>query len=203
MVSSSPRVIVPDRAYLAKLYVNTLLIFLFLIFPWVLMGLIPELGLTYVLLFFVVNALWLVPTFALLIPLYYRSIRYELRDDEIVVLKGVITRSVKVVPYRTVTNLVLDRGPVDRLLGLGTLKVETAGFSGQARSEAILAGLRDYDAVQALVREELRRYRATSGATTTEGVPAVEAEPEQVFGQLLQEVREIKAILRSRETGQS
>jgi membrane protein YdbS with pleckstrin-like domain len=203
MVSSSPRVIVPDRAYLAKLYVNTLLIFLFLIFPWVLMGLIPELGLTYVLLFFVVNALWLVPTFALLIPLYYRSIRYELRDDEIVVLKGVITRSVKVVPYRTVTNLVLDRGPVDRLLGLGTLKVETAGFSGQARSEAILAGLRDYDAVQALVREELRRYRAISGATTTEGVPAVEAEPEQVFGQLLQEVREIKAILRSRETGQS
>lgn len=202
MVSSSPRVIVPDRAYLAKLYVNTLLIFLFLIFPWVLMGLIPELGLTYVLLFFVVNALWLVPTFALLIPLYYRSIRYELRDDEIVVLKGVITRSVKVVPYRTVTNLVLDRGPVDRLLGLGTLKVETAGFSGQARSEAILAGLRDYDAVQALVREELRRYRAFSGATTTE-VPAVEAEPEQVFGQLLQEVREIKAILRSRETGQS
>lgn len=203
MVSSSPRVIVPDRAYLAKLYVNTLLIFLFLIFPWVFMGLIPELGLTYVLLFFVVNALWLVPTFALLIPLYYRSIRYELRDDEIVVLKGVITRSVKVVPYRTVTNLVLDRGPVDRLLGLGTLKVETAGFSGQARSEAILAGLRDYDAVQALVREELRRYRAFSGATTTEGIPAVEAEPGQVFGQLLQEVREIKAILRSRETGQS
>lgn len=193
-MNASPRTILPDRGYLAKLYANTVLVFVVFVLPWVFMGLIPELGWTYVLLFLLANVLWLLPTFVLL-PLYYRSIRYELREDEIVVFKGIITRSVKVVPYRTVTNLHLTRGPIDRLLGLGTLKVETAGLSGQTTSEATLAGLQDYDGVHQLVREELRRYRRISGATTTEGAPA---EPDQALGLLLQEVREIKEILKSR-----
>ncbi|NPV08753.1 MAG: PH domain-containing protein [Anaerolineae bacterium] len=194
-MSQATRVVLPDRAYLVKLYLNTLLIFLVFIFPLVLLGLIPELGWAYVILFLIANALWLVPT-SILLPLYFRSIRYELREDEIVVFKGIITRSVKVVPYRTVTNLHLARGPLDRLLGMGTLKVETAGLSGQTASEAVLSGLRDYEAVHELVREELRRYRRISGATTTEGAP--EPEIDRALGQLLKEVREIKEILRSR-----
>jgi len=77
----------------------------------------------------------MVPLF-LLYPAYYRSIRYELREDEIVVHKGIITKSTKVVPYSTVTNLNMKRDLLDRwLLNLGTVNVETAGKSGQAEPE--------------------------------------------------------------------
>ncbi len=199
MANENPTVIRPDKDYLASLYIWTVIIFILFILPWVLLGLVPEFGWTYVFIFLVANALWMVPCF-LLYPLYYRSISYELRDDEIVVHKGIITRSVKVVPYRTVTNLHLSRGPVDRVLGIGTLRVETAGYSGQSAAEARLVGLKDYDFVHTLVREQLRRYRAVSGATTTEGVPpvATAASGDDSVAQLLTEVREIKEILKKR-----
>lgn len=190
------KVILPDRAYLTKLYLNTLLVFLAFVLPWILLGLVPELGQTYVIIFLVVNVVWMVPTFALLLPRYYQSIRYELREDEIVVVKGIVTRSVKVIPYRAITNLHLARGPVDRLLGLGTLKVQTAGLGGQSGPEAALSGLRDYDAVYELIREALRRYRWTTGAITTEPAPATDQG--EMLRQLLQEVREIKELIRSR-----
>lgn len=199
MTEGKPTVLKPDRDYLASLYIWTVVIFVLFILPWILLGLVPELGWRYVLLFLVVNALWMLPTFVLL-PFYFRSIMYELKDDEIVVYKGIITRSVKVVPYRTVTNLHLTRGPIDRILGIGTLRVETAGYSGKAAAEARLVGLRDYDFVHTLVREQLRRYRAISGATTTEGAPpaAVDLGREAVLAQVLEEVREIKEILKKR-----
>ncbi len=198
MAELKPTVIRPDRDYLTSLYIRTVLIFVVFILPWVLLGLVPELGWAYVLVFVVANALWLVVVFALL-PFYYRSISYELKEDEIVVYKGIITRSVKVVPYRTVTNLHLVRGPIDRILGIGTLRVETAGYSGQASPEAQLVGLQAYDFVHTLVREQLRRYRAVSGATTTEGVPpAADPGRDEVLAQVLEEVREIKEILKRR-----
>ncbi len=199
MAESKPMVVKPDRDYLASLYISTVLVFVVFILPWILLGLVPEFGWTYILLFLVVNALWMVPTFVLL-PFYFRSIMYELKDDEIVVYKGIITRSVKVVPYRTVTNLHLTRGPIDRILGIGTLRVETAGYSGQSAPEARLVGLRDYDFVHNLVREQLRRYRAISGATTTEGAPPATTYlgSDDALAQVLAEVREIKELLKKR-----
>ena len=61
---------------------------------------------------------------------YYRSLKYEIMDEEVIVRAGIITKSVKHVPYRTVTNLVVKRGILDRLFGLGTLNIQTAGMSG-------------------------------------------------------------------------
>lgn len=198
MTERNPTMIRPDRDYLVSLYIWTAIIFVLFILPWVLLGLVPELGWPYVFIFMAANVLWLVPTLILL-PFYYRSISYELKDDEIVVNKGIITRSVKVVPYRTVTNLHLVRGPIDRILGIGTLRVETAGYSGQSAPEARLVGLRDYDFAHNLVREQLRRYRAVSGATATEGLPATPAPATgDTIAEVLAEVREIKEILKRR-----
>lgn len=57
------RVVVrPHEKLKAKYRINTLLVFFFLIFPFVLLGLIPEFGWWYVVIFMVVNILWLVPT---------------------------------------------------------------------------------------------------------------------------------------------
>lgn len=185
----------PHPSYLTKLYVSTGLIFFLFVFPFVCLGFLPDLGLIYVLIFLAANLLWIAPAF-LLYPAYYRSIYYELKEDEIVVHKGIFTKSTKVVPYRTVTNLHQKRDLLDRyLFKLGTLNVQTAGMSGQQGAEEVLVGLADYDEVLKTVRAELRRYRSSMATTTEVESPAAAATAPQITADLLDEVREIKALL--------
>ncbi|GAB4481007.1 MAG: hypothetical protein Kow00124_28280 [Anaerolineae bacterium] len=145
------------------------------------------------------NALWIIPTLLLVGP-YYRSISYEFDDDEVIVRAGVITRSVKHVPYRTVTNIEIKRGPLDRLLGIGTLKVQTAGMSEQGGAEQSLAGLQDVDAVYEQVAAALRAFRGALPPTQAgeEGVRA--AAPAASNGALFEAMlAELKAIRRALE----
>ena len=186
----------PHSSYLTKLYVSTAIGFLLFVFPFVCLGFVPELGIGYVLIFLVANILWMLPAF-LLFPVYYRSIFYELREDEIVVHKGIITKSTKVVPYRTVTNLHMKRDLLDRyVFKLGTLNVQTAGMSGQTGAEEVLVGLEDYEGVMQMVREELRRYRSSMATGTEVEAPAGAQPVSLVSDELLQEVREIKELLK-------
>ncbi len=142
------------------------------------------------------NVLWLIPAIVI-IPPYYRSLRYEIHDDEAIVFAGVITKSVKHVPYRTVTNLKTTRGPLDRLFGIGSLQVQTAGMSGQSGVEEVLAGLEDLERVYDLVAEKLRRYRGAMPPTQ-----AGEEGPQPdlpVLESLLHEVQAIRRAVESPE----
>lgn len=173
------------------------LIFLTCIFPFVFLGFIPDLGWTYVCIFLAANALWMIPTFAL-IPAYYRSIEYELGDEEIIVRQGIITKVIKTVPYRTVTNIEVKRGVLDRWLGIGGIAIHTAGFSAQGGPEVRLSGMEDYERVHQEILAALRRYRTrTAPAVGAEEPPAT---PEEVPYLLRQILDEIKALRRS--TGQ-
>lgn len=109
---------------------------------------------------------------------------------------GVITRSVKHVPFRTVTNLEVKRDPLDRLLGIGTLKIQTAGMSGQSGAEESLVGLPNYQAVYEQVAAALRRFRGSMAPTQAE----VEAEPDgaELLPAILGELRAIREVLERR-----
>jgi len=111
-----------------------------------------------------INVAWLVPAL-LVIPPYYRSLQYEIHDDEVIVRVGVITKTVKHVPFRTVTNLEVKQGPFDRLFGIGTLNIQTAGMSGQSGAEESLRGLPNFQEVYDQVVAALRRYRGAMAPT--------------------------------------
>lgn len=138
------------------------------------------------------NALWFVPL-AVFLPFYVRSLRYDIQDDEVIVTVGVITKSVKHVPFRTVTNIKVTRGPYDRLFGLGTLAIQTAGMSGQTGAEESLVGLDDVQAAYQLVATALRRFRTAmspnqageEGRMTPDGEMAI----------VIDEVRAIRKLL--------
>lgn len=108
---------------------------------------------------------------------------------------GVVTRSVKHVPYRTVTNLKMSRGPFDRLFGLGTLTVQTEGMSGQSGVEESLVGLEDVLAACDEVAASLRPYRRAMPPTAA-GEDLVE--PDGELSLILTEVRQIRRALESR-----
>ncbi|MBN1964578.1 MAG: PH domain-containing protein [Anaerolineae bacterium] len=196
-----PMLFEPDARYQTKLFLGMGLLAVIIIVSVALflafMFADAEIGdgaTTGVLVGILANLMWLLPALAL-IPAYYRSLRYEIHDDEVIVHVGIITKSVKHVPYRTVTNLEVKRDPFDRMLSLGTLKIQTAGMSGQTGAEESLVGLPDYQAVYEHVAAALRQFRG--GMTPTQADVEVEAAPVDgaVLPAILQELQAIRHVL--------
>jgi uncharacterized membrane protein YdbT with pleckstrin-like domain len=141
----------------------------------------------------IADVVWWAPAMLLTGP-YYRSLSYEIQDDEVIVRAGILTKSVKHVPYRTVTNLTVKRDILDRwLFGLGTLNIQTAGMSGQTGAEERLVGLPNVQEVYEIVVTELRRFRGGMAPTAAE----VEGEPTaaSALSAILAEVRAIRQSL--------
>lgn len=199
------RSVTPDRKYLFRMRLIATIVALAILAGGILLGMILaltgeiRLGGAIALLFVtvVLNGLWWLIALILIGP-YYRSLRYEVQDDEVVVNAGIWTKSVKHVPYRTVTNMEVKRDVVDRWLGIGTLNIQTAGMSGQKGAEERLVGLSDVQEVYEAVVEELRRFRGGMAPTQAD----VEVEPAvslpDGLGEILAEVRAIRKSLEER-----
>jgi uncharacterized protein len=197
------QILYPDSRYKPKLMVVVVLTMLLSVLWWTVPGAYvagnelggPVLG---VVLSALVNLILLVAPLLFVAP-YFRSLRYEILDDEVIVIAGILTKSVKHVPYRTVTNLKVTRGPVDRLFGLGSLAIQTAGMSGTTGAEENLVGLSDVQDVYEEVAARLRRFRsamaadqAGEGAEPAPSIPTP-ARDERVLGEILDELRAIRA----------
>ncbi len=115
----------------------------------------------------VINAFWLVPAI-LIWPFYVNRFEYSVIAQsgetmpEIYVRKGIITVTEKHVPFRTITNISSKAGPLDRIFGIGSVEIQTAGFSGGAQAgakpEEKLEGLHIFESVRDFVLRELRRF---------------------------------------------
>jgi len=196
----------PSPQYLTKLRLIITIIALLtlaggILLAW-LMSLDKGIGVRGAMIIFIVVATadvaWWVPAMLLTGP-YYRSLSYEIRDDEVIVHAGIWTKSVKHVPYRTVTNLTVKRDILDRWLGVGTLNIQTAGMSGTTGAEESLVGLADVQGVYESVVTKLRRFRGGMAPTAaeTEGEPAMV--PTDALSAILTEVRAIRRALEKRE----
>lgn len=120
----------------------------------------------------IITAAFLLPALLLIAP-YYRSLKYEIWPDEVIVRAGIITSSVKHVPFRTVTNITIKRGLLDRwFFDLGTLNIQTAGMSGTSGAEESLVGLDDVNGAYDLVVAELHRFRGSMPPTAAGEQPA-------------------------------
>jgi uncharacterized membrane protein YdbT with pleckstrin-like domain len=142
---------------------------------------------------------WWVPAMILTVP-YFRSLSYEVQDDEVIVRAGIITQSVKHVPYRTVTNITVKRDIFDRwLFGLGSLNIQTAGMSGTKGAEEKLVGLTNVQEVYDMVVKELRRFRGSMAPTAAEVEPEAAVTATDSLNALLAEVRAIRQALEKQE----
>ncbi len=61
---------------------------------------------------------------------YFNTFEYYITSDIIEVRKGLINKTKKFVPYRTITNINTMRGFFGRMFKIGSVHVETAGTSG-------------------------------------------------------------------------
>ena len=62
---------------------------------------------------------------------YYGSISYTLKEDEVMVERGVWWKMKHVVPYARVMSVDVIQGPISRRFGIGSVQVHTAGYTGR------------------------------------------------------------------------
>jgi len=123
--------------------------------------------------------------------LWIRNLSYLIQEDRITIHKGILTKTQQNIPYRSITDFILQRSLYDRLLGIGSIRIQTAGQSQSASGyEGNMAGLVEYEKLHNRLRERLRLLHPISEALTT-------SEPgkksmEQILKQMLQELKVIR-----------
>ena len=110
--------------------------------------------------------MWALPGGILAITLLYvvftpgrvRAIGYRMREDDLVVRRGILFRRVVAVPYGRMQLVDITRGPVDRALGLSQLKLVTAAAASSVAIPGLVA--RDADALRDRLVELAESRRA-------------------------------------------
>jgi hypothetical protein len=153
-----------------------------------------------------INLIWFVPALVALPP-YVRSIEYSVKSEsgdtmpEIYSKKGIITITRKHVPFRTITNISSRAGPFDRLFKIGSVHIETAGYSGSSQKgpEEKLSGIVFYEEVRDFILKELRKFKEPYVIGTEVVHPTEEPVPrmEGLDDEILVTLREIRDILKN------
>jgi membrane protein YdbS with pleckstrin-like domain len=129
--------------------------------------------------YWIIAPIWLIPAFVW-VHLYVRSIEYSVVGwqgeamPEIYQKKGIITITKKHVPFKNITHVKNRVGIFDRLYGIGTVKVETAGESGGMQATGVLTliisrlvnqtseenieGIRFHDELKQFILREMRGF---------------------------------------------
>jgi putative membrane protein len=98
---------------------------------------------------------------------------YELEAGALRLEEGVLARKLRVVPFDRIQQVELVRKPLHRLLGVATLRVETAGGGGAAEVDLDVVALGEAQALRA----SLLRAKSAAAEADGGGAEAVAAAP--------------------------
>ena len=137
---------------------------------------------------------WLILSFFILFftKLWINNLSYIIKDSSITIYKGIFTKIEQNIPNNKVTDFVLYRDLFDRFLGIGSIKVQTAGASGQAGYEGVLSGILDYEEVHKNLRNKLISNQTS---TSNESVKSSRVSNETVLTEILAELKDINKKL--------
>ncbi|MCF7800410.1 MAG: PH domain-containing protein [Candidatus Marinimicrobia bacterium] len=143
---------------------------------------------------FTIVLMWLLSLPIML--LWIRNLRYFIEEDRITIHKGIITKIQQNIPYRAITDFQLQRTLYDRILGIGALRIQTAGQSQAATGyEGKLSGLTDWQNLLDDLRVRVKAYHRSKQAPGDQG-PA----PPQNDGIMQEILLELRAIRKKLET---
>ena len=122
--------------------------------------------------------------------LNYRRYTYLLMPNELIIEKGIVEKIRYIVPYEKMQNVTVSRDIMDRILGLCTLHIDTAGHDGQG-SSIIIPGISENLQLDKKIRELSKAAREHR----TEGDG--ELSEKALLKAILQEIAEIRHALAS------
>jgi len=134
------------------------------------------------------------------IPAFYNSLEYIIDSDTVTMRKGVFWRERVIVPYTKITNIDVTQGPIQRILNIGTIHVQTAGAGGAqgAQAELKLLGIRDTDGLKDAIMERVRGYTISEPEKVKKEV--VQESDSVIFKKMLRELTAIHEALEKRQS---
>ncbi len=123
---------------------------------------------------------FLIPILAILIfvsywiPKYYDTMLYKLTQNELIWRRGVWFKNTGIVPYNRITNIDIVQGPVSRSLGIASIKIQTAGYSGPAGggriAEITIEGMEQFEDLRELIMGFVRGKKPIAVETYEEDI---------------------------------
>jgi membrane protein YdbS with pleckstrin-like domain len=116
-------------------------------------------------------ALFLAPI--VFVPLYFRyhTLRYRFDDEGISASWGILFRREIHLTYKRIQDIHVQRGPVQRWLGIATIEVQTA--SGSQSAELAVEGVVEHEALRDFLYDRMRgRGAAGAPASAATSAPA-------------------------------
>lgn len=123
---------------------------------------------------------FLIPILAILIfvsywiPKYYDTMLYKLTQNELIWRRGVWFKKTGIVPYNRITNIDIVQGPVSRSLGIASIKIQTAGYSGPANggriAEITIEGMEQFEDLRELIMGFVRCKKPLAVETYEEDI---------------------------------
>lgn len=137
--------------------------------------------------------LWLWIIVYPIIHLWIKNLSYVIREDRVTIHKGIITKTKQNIPFRAITDFILQRSLYDRILGIGSIKVQTAGQSQKNTGyEGNLAGLLDYDGLHSELREKIKVLHPTNTKNLQSKTTGIDS---KVLEDILTELKQINRNL--------
>ena len=134
----------------------------------------------------------LCPIILYLSKLWIKNLSYVISDNSLTINEGIFTKIEQNIPNSKVTDFVLYRDLFDRFLGIGSIKVQTAGGSGQMGYEGILNGLINYKDIHENLRNKLVIAQTS---TINESVKKTNFSNDIILDDILSELRDINKKL--------
>ena len=135
------------------------------------------------------NIIWVILCIFILFfsKLWINNLGYIIKNNNITIYKGIFTKVEQNIPDRKVTDFILHRDLLDRFLGIGSIKVQTAGGSGQMGYEGILSGILDYKDAHKNLRDKLVNIQISNEVVTQNTSPANDS----VLNEILSELKDL------------
>ena len=166
------------------------LILLFIYVPVVVFGEMPaifSLGiLGFTVIIYILLWIW--------VGMFFDSMSYELREDEINWKRGVWFQTTGIVPYNRIVNLDVRQGPLMRFLKISSLAIQTAGYSGQAVPEIRIEAIEHAEELRELIRSHVRGCLSHDDGTGS-AKPLPSPSGTSVHQQMLEELQQIRSLL--------
>lgn len=136
------------------------------------------------------GAMWLIGYPVL--HLWYVNLEYRVYEDRVTIHKGILTKTQQNIPFRAITDFALVRTLYDRFLGIGSIKIQTAGkhISSASAYEGNLAGLASYEQLHADLRERVKKLHPIAETLTTH--ESQKPADDGIWLEMLEELREIR-----------
>lgn len=129
------------------------------------------------------------------IRIYFKSIEYQVHGTEIVIKKGLVNITENHIPFSNITNIAIKRGPIDQILGIGSIIIYTGGVTLNFTRIASIAGTRIYSDVGHFVLNQIKDYETFFTYLLGENMHSKNKLDKKFWINFLSTTKEIKNLL--------